>query len=89
MRSCVPPELWPGSQATPSERLVAALRPERSCEEDLLEAIAGLPDLDLLADMVGRATRTAFLEGAEVGRREVEQEHAEAGCSVHPGKRTN
>lgn len=77
-----------GRHVSPTQRLAAELQPERSCEEDLLEAIAAMRDLDLLADMVERATRREWLDGAEVGRREVEQEHADAGCTVNR-KRTS
>lgn len=74
--------------ASPAQRLAAELRPERSCEEDLLKAIGGLPDLDLLAAMVERATKREWLDGAERGRREVEQEHTDAGCLIS-SKRTS
>lgn len=69
-----PRSRWPGRHAAPTQRLERALLPECSAEEYVLEAIAALPDLDLLADMVERATQRAFMDGAEVGRCEVEEE---------------
>lgn len=81
--SSLPRAFRSGRQASPAQRLAAVLQPERSCEEDFLESIADLPGLDLLADMVERADKRTFLDSAEVGRREVEQEHADAGCPVN------
>lgn len=52
------------------DRLTKELRPERACEEDVLEAAAALPNADLLADMVERTTRREWIHGAETGRRE-------------------
>lgn len=56
------------------ERLTRELRPERACEEEVLDAAAALPNAELLVELVERATKREFLRGAEAGREEIEEE---------------
>ena len=59
----------------PIQRLVVALRPERTAEEEAIEAVGTGHVAGALADAVERAMKREFLRGAEVGRREIEEEH--------------
>lgn len=59
------------------ERLTRHLRPERACEEDVIEAAAAFPNAGLLTAMVEPlALQRERLHGAETGRREVAEELA-------------
>lgn len=56
---------------TPTRRLLAALRPESAAE---VEAVGAGHAAGVLASLVESALKRAFLRGAEVGRREIEEE---------------
>lgn len=57
--------------------LTRRLRPERACEVAAVEAAGALPDACIIADLIERATKRAWLDGAETGRREILDELAE------------
>lgn len=76
------PVLWrdplTGAELTPAQRLTRQLQPERGCEEELLAVLSTVRNIDLLADMVERATKREWLGGAECGRAEIEEELLDA-----------
>ena len=59
---------------TPTRRLLAALRPESAAEVEAVEAVGAGHAAGVLASLVESAVKRAFLRGAEVGRREIEEE---------------
>lgn len=69
------PEQGHAAVTDPITRLKAALDPERAVEVEAIEAVGTGHAAYALADAVERAMKHAFLLGAEVGRREVEEEH--------------
>lgn len=62
-------------ESDPIQRLVVALSPERTDEEEAVEAVGTGHAAGVLADVVERAMKREFLLGAEAGRREIEEEH--------------
>lgn len=58
----------------PSQRLALALLPESGTEVEAIEAVGTGHAAGVLANLVERAIKKAFLRGAETGRREIEEE---------------
>lgn len=59
----------------PIQRLKAALCPRQATEVEAIEAVGSGHAAAALADAAERALKLEFLRGAEVGRREIEEEH--------------
>lgn len=57
------------------QRLRMVLRPRSVAEVEAIEAVGTGHAAGILADVVERAAKREFLRGAEVGRREIEEEH--------------
>lgn len=65
-----------------NERLTQRLRPHGTDEAAAVAAVAALPEVALITEMIRRALRDEFACGARIGRGEVEDERRISGGRV-------